>query len=64
MSSYSRRDLVKAASLVPFSAVRGTAANNAVKVGLIGAGGRGTFDAGFVAKRSQRPPGCSLRHFR
>jgi myo-inositol 2-dehydrogenase/D-chiro-inositol 1-dehydrogenase len=50
MSSYSRRDLVRAASLVPFSAVRGTAANNAVKVGLIGAGGRGTFDAGFVVK--------------
>src|SRR5712672_4192530 len=50
MKSISRRELVNATALLPFSAIRGTAANNAVKVGLIGSGGRGTFDAGFVSK--------------
>src|SRR6185436_19655540 len=50
MKSISRRDIVNAASLLPFSAIRGTAANAAVKVGLIGAGGRGTFDAGHLVK--------------
>jgi predicted dehydrogenase len=45
-----RRSLVTAASIVPFSAVRGTAANSAVSVGLIGSGGRGTFDAGLLVK--------------
>ena len=41
---------MKAAAIVPYSAVRGTAANSAVKVGLIGAGGRGTFDASILVK--------------
>jgi myo-inositol 2-dehydrogenase/D-chiro-inositol 1-dehydrogenase len=48
----SRRNLMKAASLVPFQAVRGTAANSAVTVGLIGSGGRGTFDAGLLVKNT------------
>ena len=39
-----------AAALTSFAAVRGTAANSAVKVGLIGAGGRGTRLASFVVK--------------
>lgn len=43
-----RRDLVKAAALMPLAAARGTAANSAVTVGLIGSGGRGTFDAGLL----------------
>jgi myo-inositol 2-dehydrogenase / D-chiro-inositol 1-dehydrogenase len=47
-----RRALVSAASLVPISAVRGTAANSAVTVGLIGSGGRGTFDAGLLVKHT------------
>src|SRR2546429_9265353 len=50
MKSISRRDLMNAAALAPIGAVRGTAANSAVKVGLIGAGGRGTFDAGHLVK--------------
>ena len=48
----SRRGLWPAAAVVPFQAVRGTAANSAVTVGLIGTGGRGTFDAGLVAKHT------------
>ena len=47
-----RRALVSAASLLPVSAVRGTAANSAVTVGLIGSGGRGTFDAGLLVKHT------------
>ena len=43
-----RRELVKAAALLPLAGVRATAANSAVTVGLIGAGGRGTFDAGLL----------------
>jgi predicted dehydrogenase len=46
----SRRALVAAAAVAPIGAVRGSAANSAVTVGLIGCGGRGTFDAGLVAK--------------
>jgi predicted dehydrogenase len=49
LDNISRRNLV-AAAIVPFAAVRGTAANSAVTVGLIGCGGRGTFDAGLMAK--------------
>src|SRR5690349_21607833 len=49
-NAISRRRLVTAAAVVPFSAVRGSAANSAVTVGLIGCGGRGTFDAGLMAK--------------
>jgi myo-inositol 2-dehydrogenase/D-chiro-inositol 1-dehydrogenase len=47
-----RRNLIRAATVVPFSAVRGTAANSAVTVGLIGAGGRGTYDASILVKLS------------
>lgn len=46
----SRRNLVKAAALVPFAAVRGTAANSAIKVALIGAGGRGGTLASILVK--------------
>lgn len=46
----SRRNLVKAAAIVPIAAIRGTAANSAVKVGLLGAGGRGTRLASYVVK--------------
>ena len=45
-----RRALLQAAMAVPFSAVRGSAANGAVTVGLIGSGGRGTFDAGWLVQ--------------
>src|SRR5579862_58225 len=49
-SKPTRRSLLSAASIVPFAAVRGTAANSAVTVGLIGSGGRGTFDAGLLVQ--------------
>ncbi len=52
MPDLRRRDLVLSAALVPLQTVRGTAANSAVKVGLIGSGGRGTYDASVVAKNS------------
>ena len=44
----SRRNIVKAATIVPFSAVVGSAANSAVTVGLIGSGGRGSGLARFA----------------
>lgn len=46
----SRRNLITAAAVVPAGAARGFQANSAVTVGLIGAGGRGTFDAGLLVK--------------
>src|SRR6266566_8589560 len=54
MKPVSKRDLVNAAALLPITAIRGTAANSAVKVGLIGSGGRGAFDAGFVDERIEQ----------
>ena len=39
---------MKTAALLPLAGARGTAANSAVTVGLIGSGGRGTFDAGLL----------------
>ena len=45
-------DRDRAAALLPFAAVRGTAANSAITVGLIGTGSRGTFVAGLMAKNT------------
>ena len=50
MSNLSRRAVVQAAALVPFQAVRGSAQNSAIKVGLIGAGSRGTYTGSEMAK--------------
>src|SRR4030095_5908079 len=50
MSNLSRRTVVQAAALVPFQAVRGSAQNSAIKVGLIGAGSRGTYTGSAIAK--------------
>lgn len=54
-TSVSRRRFLQASSFVPSSflivhpsAVRGTQANSRIAVGLIGAGGRGTYDASIV----------------
>ncbi len=47
-----RRDLVIAAAVVPYTAVKGTAANSAVTVGLLGSGSRGTYVAGLFAKNT------------
>jgi myo-inositol 2-dehydrogenase / D-chiro-inositol 1-dehydrogenase len=43
------RRVFGAAALVPFRAVRGSAQNSAVTVGLIGCGGRGTYDAKLLS---------------
>src|ERR1035438_3374106 len=56
-ATISRRELVTAASIVPFAAVRGSAQNSAVTVGLIGCGGRGTHDGMTLAKNV---PGARL----
>lgn len=47
-----RRTLIRAAAVLPSAFVRGSAANSAPTVGLIGAGSRGTFVAGLVAKNT------------
>ncbi len=51
-----RREAVKAAAAAGFASVNSTAANDAVTVGLIGSGGRGSFDAGLLVKT----PGARL----
>lgn len=50
MSQFSRRSVVQAAALVPYQAVRGSAQNSAIRIGLIGAGSRGSYTASIVAK--------------
>ena len=48
--SISRRGMMASAAIVPLAAVRGSAANSAVAVGLIGCGGRGTYDATLLVE--------------
>ncbi len=64
MSKLSRRNLVQAAALVPFQAVRSTAANDAVSVGVIGVGNRGSYDARNVANdpRARLAAICDISH--
>jgi predicted dehydrogenase len=50
--SFSRRTALKAAAMLPAALTRASAANSAVTVGLIGAGSRGTYVAGLVAKHT------------
>jgi myo-inositol 2-dehydrogenase / D-chiro-inositol 1-dehydrogenase len=50
MSELTRRNLVRTAALAPFQAVRGTAQNSAVRIGLIGAGSRGTYTSRTIAQ--------------
>lgn len=52
-SSLDRRHLVKAAAFLPLATVRGSQANSAVRMGLIGTGGRGTYVATTMAKNTQ-----------
>lgn len=49
-SDLSRRAAIQAAALVPLQAVRGSAQNSAIRIGLIGAGSRGTYTATTMAK--------------
>jgi len=50
MAKLSRRNLVQAAAIVPFQAIRSSAANDAVKIGVVGVGNRGSYDASTIAK--------------
>lgn len=50
MSPLSRRAVVQAAALVPYQAIRGSAQNSAIKIGLIGAGNRGSYTGSLIAK--------------
>jgi myo-inositol 2-dehydrogenase / D-chiro-inositol 1-dehydrogenase len=50
MSNLSRRAVMQAAALVPFQAVRGSAQNSTIRIGLIGAGSRGTYTGSTIAK--------------
>ncbi|HUS07585.1 MAG TPA: Gfo/Idh/MocA family oxidoreductase [Bryobacteraceae bacterium] len=50
MSNPSRRAVIQAAAFVPFQSVRGSAQNSAIKIGLIGAGSRGTYTGSTIAK--------------
>jgi predicted dehydrogenase len=53
MKPTTRRALLHSASIVPFAAVRGSAANSAVSVGLIGCGTRGTFLGQVLTEHTQ-----------
>jgi predicted dehydrogenase len=48
-----RRNIIHAATIVPIAAVRGSAANSAVSVGLIGCGNRGTYIAQLLTEHTQ-----------
>ncbi len=50
MSSFSRRTAIQTAALVPFQAVRSSAQNSAIKVGIIGTGSRGSYTGSIIAK--------------
>lgn len=47
-----RRNIIRTAAVLPIAAVRGSAANSAVTVGLIGTGSRGTYVASALAKNT------------
>jgi myo-inositol 2-dehydrogenase/D-chiro-inositol 1-dehydrogenase len=50
VSNISRRSVLQIAALVPFQAVRGTAQNSAIKIGIIGTGSRGSYDGRIISK--------------
>jgi len=47
-----RRRVIHAATIVPFAAVKGTAANSAIAVGLLGCGNRGTYLAQLMTEHT------------
>jgi myo-inositol 2-dehydrogenase/D-chiro-inositol 1-dehydrogenase len=51
-TALSRRSVLRSAAVISAAAVSGTAANSAVKVGLIGSGNRGTYVATEMAKNT------------
>lgn len=53
MNNPSRRNLLYAGLIVPATAVRGTAANSALTVGLVGCGNRGTFLGQTLTEHTQ-----------
>lgn len=50
MEDVTRRNVMRTAALVPLQAVRGSAQNSAIKVGVIGTGSRGSYTASILAK--------------
>jgi myo-inositol 2-dehydrogenase/D-chiro-inositol 1-dehydrogenase len=52
MSPLDRRTLIQTAALVPLQAVRGTAQNSKIRVGLIGAGNRGAYTGTMMHKQA------------
>ena len=58
----SRRNVIRTAALVPFQAIRGSAQNTRVRVGLIGAGSRGTYTSRTISQdpRAQVTAICDI----
>lgn len=52
LNALSRRNVLKAAALLPPQVGRSSAANSAPTIGLIGAGGRGMLDAGHLVEHT------------
>src|SRR5437879_1713730 len=50
MNELTRRNLVRSAALVPLQAIRGSAQNSAIRIGVIGAGSRGTYTSTTISK--------------
>lgn len=50
MPNLTRRALVQAAAIVPFQAVRGSAQNSKIRIGVIGAGNRGSYDGRLLSQ--------------
>ena len=57
-SEITRRGLMKTAALLPLAGARGTAANPALTVGLIGSGGRGRPSSGTSRMGRRSTPAC------
>lgn len=53
MKEQSRRSLIYAGMILPAAAIRGTAANSALTVGLVGCGNRGTFLGQTLTEHTQ-----------
>jgi myo-inositol 2-dehydrogenase / D-chiro-inositol 1-dehydrogenase len=50
MNEITRRNLVRTVTLLPLQAVRGSAQNSAVRIGVIGAGSRGTYTSRTISQ--------------
>ncbi len=50
MSDILRRSFLQTAAILPLQAIRGTAQNSAIKIGLIGTGSRGSYEGRIISK--------------